>query len=1365
MASPIHFYIIPDCGLEIKIKQSEADLHRTDPSKPMEYTLEVNEDTRESMREEISSRFVKKLDNMHDPTKILKFVKETDQQTFTGILSPSSRVTLPKKIRELAGFTEKAKRFAYLYPARGIGKLIDWKEYSFETSDTSSRRNKNNEEIQKTKWTKKDKNLLPQDQQHGKGVYVGEYDGAYDGAYDSTTYSQKINGMAHACLFGAFVYFDDNMKVIQVNALTVQETDYSINFTGPWELADSAMERMTELGRMQTFQMKAFQEGGFVELGWVNPFEKFKSQHISKSKSSTSGALILKREDGSGIAYHVAGAGKIVFHEEDVDIVEDCILSVEELLKSKRLEAKDFVNAKDHLGKFEKLNKGIEETRIDNLYNEFLEESEKDSDLHIIGKLVKEFKELYQDEENDIQVFMWEKLKLTNTGTREKAKNQAMNLMRRKKQSNNFFDEDELAEIKDKFGWSLLHYVCRFGSKNLGLVEFVLKDCDPSELREKDIFGRTPLYLACDGGAPADVVKILVEKDHNSILLETNSLQMIPLHAALNRRMDLEAITILLEADEYKKSLRKKSKVGRLPIHMAIEENVDSNIVEVILGNSKTSEDQDPDILTPFKGKLPIHFALLNKECSEGTIELLLQTDTESESLRRPVDNEKDDLHGSFALHLSLQYSTPETTRLLLIKDKNSSNMNSIVNLEDKKGLLPLHIACKQNARVDIVRLLLELDTHKASLHDVDIGRRMKPIHYACNNPGAKKEIIQALLESEKSADTKIIKKLLEEKQEERRKRAGKQNSKPSNKGQAVKNLCRSNDTRERTPLICAIRGNAPDDVISLLTEPDNLYLKGFDDHLVNLLGQKVKENEDMQDHILEVLSLRPYFSLLFLELYAHVFAIAAFITVSNRMRILEDQKIIDPNALSSDDETVFSSRFLFAVLITCLAAFGVRELVQLKSQGWHYIKDIWNIPEYLSIGFLIISLTHVDYFIENLSKPGYSLDQIDWTLPGDPWTNLAITGMFLIVTFIFYLRSAFLPFANFVGGLISILSTLIPFFIVGALLLLAFTIAYRISLNGSSDEGARLLEEDDSIEVDCSGGFYFCFLWTLQSFFNGSDETNNFQDVIFGIVAIVILLNVVIAIVGDAWESATEKASTLYWSYRVGYILQTRISGVFKKKLERTFKGIGSLANLIDKMPNIKIQDDIVWSKGFYTRVASSEHYFCPELYFINDEITQVENARSLQADIHWAGRQAAEEFRKDKKGASETAIQLAALKNIGVHIFLFLLRFILYAILIALGIFTFGFFWPRNLRKGILTLGIEQTKTRPEPESKPMGVEELAIESKKASNDDTNADLLSRRNSIVSQHGLGSASIGSNHPIEPKNSFERLRQNLKWR
>jgi hypothetical protein len=52
------------------------------------------------------------------------------------------------------------------------------------------------------------------------------------------------------------------------------------------------------------------------------------------------------------------------------------------------------------------------------------------------------------------------------------------------------------------------------------------------------------------------------------------------------------------------------------------------------------------------------------------------------------------------------------------------------------------------------------------------------------------------------------------------------------------------------------------------------------------------------------------------------------------------------------------------------------------------------------------------------------------------------------------------------------------------------------------------------------------CFQFTLQGFFSGPEETSNLLDMAFGIVVIIVLLNVVIAVVGDAWDSATDRAS-----------------------------------------------------------------------------------------------------------------------------------------------------------------------------------------------------------------------------------------------
>ena len=142
------------------------------------------------------------------------------------------------------------------------------------------------------------------------------------------------------------------------------------------------------------------------------------------------------------------------------------------------------------------------------------------------------------------------------------------------------------------------------------------------------------------------------------------------------------------------------------------------------------------------------------------------------------------------------------------------------------------------------------------------------------------------------------------------------------------------------------------------------------------------------------------------------------------------------------------------------------------------------------------------------------------------------------------------------------------PFFIVGSLVLLAFTIAYRIS-----DADCRTVGEDSLGE---------CYLSTIQMFFSGSDETESVLDIIFGVVAIVILLNVVIAIVGDAWQRATEEASQMYWTFRVGHLLETRVFGVFQKKVKRNryllcFQG---LADLIDQMADIRLIDNVIWEE-----------------------------------------------------------------------------------------------------------------------------------------------------------------------------------------
>jgi len=67
------------------------------------------------------------------------------------------------------------------------------------------------------------------------------------------------------------------------------------------------------------------------------------------------------------------------------------------------------------------------------------------------------------------------------------------------------------------------------------------------------------------------------------------------------------------------------------------------------------------------------------------------------------------------------------------------------------------------------------------------------------------------------------------------------------------------------------------------------------------------------------------------------------------------------------------------------------------------------NFPEYLSIVFSVRSLLYMGAVIKSADQDTFEINRRDRI-------ELICTGNFLIIAFIFYLRSTFLPFARFVG-------------------------------------------------------------------------------------------------------------------------------------------------------------------------------------------------------------------------------------------------------------------------------------------------------------------------------------------------------------
>jgi hypothetical protein len=64
-------------------------------------------------------------------------------------------------------------------------------------------------------------------------------------------------------------------------------------------------------------------------------------------------------------------------------------------------------------------------------------------------------------------------------------------------------------------------------------------------------------------------------------------------------------------------------------------------------------------------------------------------------------------------------------------------------------------------------------------------------------------------------------------------------------------------------------------------------------------------------------------------------------------------------------------------------------------------------------------------------------------------------------------------------------------------------------------------------------------FLSTFTAFVGEPSKSQNWLDVFFGIVTVVVLLNVVIAIISREWDDATRDASAVFWQYRLNFLFE----------------------------------------------------------------------------------------------------------------------------------------------------------------------------------------------------------------------------------
>jgi ankyrin repeat protein len=597
-----------------------------------------------------------------------------------------------------------------------------------------------------------------------------------------------------------------------------------------------------------------------------------------------------------------------------------------------------------------------------------------------------------------------------------------------------------LLQTVDSFGWNPLHYACCYQAQNDELISILVETC-PQSIFASNKNRMYPIHLACQNGASLKVIKLLLENDRSRDTLKNKTMnhEFLPIHyACSNSRITIDVMRYLINA--HHPTVFERTKLGWSILHRAIAANHKEQIIEEILRASDSDSTVDtyfPLLFDKVNGLLPIHLAC-RKSASVEIVSALIEADPSDKTFYDIVESCTEyRLQNASVLHILFAHSTPDVIELALKKEVGercmpSENMKDLFEVAElENGMLPLHVACtREDLGIKTMTTILRLRRKSITEKDFDGNT---PLHLICKNKDVDAKLIELLLKTEKEITHRW---------------------RPDH---SAKHLNKDKKTALNLALKAGAVGAYP------LLAPEIACFKELKADSKQELTNLVVEQQEYRNNIVKILAERQYFALLMFELVANIATTIVYIRVTSKLTL---------------DGTSTINLFELVILFVCLTVFFTRELIQSRgSPLLEYVLDPWNLAEVASILSLLAASIHlVELWLYN------DVEQMSLLFN--------VTGVLLLLQFIFIVRTTFLPFARFVAGLFQITVALLPFVVVSALLLLAFTYSFLIR----KYEG-------------CSEGFAPCFYFTLYGFFYGIDDpTNNILDVVFGVIAVVIL-------------------------------------------------------------------------------------------------------------------------------------------------------------------------------------------------------------------------------------------------------------------
>ena len=733
----------------------------------------------------------------------------------------------------------------------------------------------------------------------------------------SETSGVQEEAIKSAILLGGFAYFDDDFNLLRINALSRTKSAQKLAFSGPFKVPVAGVyDELYKLGRTQPIQASHFREAGFESQAWIRPREVICGEQIFKDHPNWSGSFVFFRENRTAVGYTV-DATRYINPRGDIGVICDAL---------------------SHIGEANFSNNSIEPLFEISAWKNYVSKM-KNVDT---AKLIEEL-----DDKKTLLHKACHAIGAKFIDNLLSSSNEASNL-----------------SYQDSYGWTPLHYACRFSPSDHVLI-LLLTTIYPDAVLQPDHYNRCPLHIACDSHTSVEVAKILLGAEtsttNDTLYRKTQRFGFLPLHLACYKGLSKGVIKTLLDADKDGYTVVTKSNCEHLPLHLVLLKQLPASTVKMILNavhkikDAKYQENYDCGIYEYFEANIPLHLACWNNSPKE-VVQLLLDKDTESITTTLCVEPNdpaisglsKFDKHFSLddapynwsttslgiqnevetmPLHLAVKHGSIDVIRLLLDKEfsaKHCSVASSSLYKTDKRGRTPLHIACEYTTNPLIIQLLVEADTLKKTIQ-IDDGKGYRPLHYACEVQGTSTEVVKILCEAEERAvqRNQTLKNRI--KKETRMKMKMKTRSALSGSKES-----------DRTPLYLALKTGAPTEVVDILLQPENFTLEGIDEISMERLAKIVKKSANVQEKVIDILAKRENFSMLVIEFYADVVALVALLG----------------GTLELSNGTV--SRIYPSLLVFSCVVFLTRELLQIVSVGADYITDVWSWNEVLGIGLLM---------------------------------------------------------------------------------------------------------------------------------------------------------------------------------------------------------------------------------------------------------------------------------------------------------------------------------------------------------------------------------------------------------------------------